>query len=248
VSVLREVSDDIAMLERLVEPAGKDVLDIGCGGGALVRALAGRGARVVGLEISDEQLALARERALAGGTGGAGAARYLVGRAQALPLGDASVDVAVFMRTLHHVPAPELVAALREARRVLRPGGVVYVAEPLAEGDYFALTRLIEDELEVRQAAQDALAEPGPAALERVTAVEYEVRVCLADLAALRARAVSVNPARAQRFDEREREIAEAFARLGEPGDEPGQRCFMQPMRADVLTTACAKANAADPP
>ena len=37
------------MLDRLVAPAGKDVLDIGCGGGALVRELAGRGARVVGL-------------------------------------------------------------------------------------------------------------------------------------------------------------------------------------------------------
>lgn len=45
----REVMTDLAMLERLIEPAGKDVLDIGCGGGALVRELEGRGARVVGV-------------------------------------------------------------------------------------------------------------------------------------------------------------------------------------------------------
>ena len=108
---------DTALLERLVAPAGKDVVDIGCGGGALVRALAAAGARPVGVEISDAQLATARER------DGASGARYLVGRAEALPLADASVDVAVFMRTLHHVPAAHLEAALSEARRVLRPGG-----------------------------------------------------------------------------------------------------------------------------
>ena len=45
------------MLDRLAEPAGKDVIDIGCGGGALVRELTARGARVVGVEISEGQLA-----------------------------------------------------------------------------------------------------------------------------------------------------------------------------------------------
>jgi SAM-dependent methyltransferase len=90
-AVRREQTTDVSMLERLVAPDGKDVLDIGCGGGALVRELACRGARAIGLEVSQQQLgpALARDPD--------GRARYLVGRAQALPLPDASVDVAVFM-------------------------------------------------------------------------------------------------------------------------------------------------------
>jgi SAM-dependent methyltransferase len=224
-----EVITDLSMLERLVDPAGKDVLDIGCGGGALVRDLAGRGAHMVGLEITEEQLADAVSRDP--GTG----ARYLVGRAQALPLQDASVDVAVFMRTLHHVPPPDLLRALGEARRVLRPGGVVYVVEPLVEGDYFGLTSLVEDEREVRKAAQDALAEAGLAGLDRVTTVDYDVRLCLADLAALRARIVSVDPLRAAIFDDRAAELAQAFERLGEPGERAGERCFLQPMRACLL-------------
>ena len=56
----RDVLTDMEVLDRLVNPAGKDVVDIGCGGGALVRALTARGALVTGVEISEEQLAPAR--------------------------------------------------------------------------------------------------------------------------------------------------------------------------------------------
>ena len=217
------------MLERLAAPAGKDVVDIGCGEGTLVRELSARGARVIGVEISDAQLAAARAR-----DGGSGA-RYEIGRGQELPLPDASVDLALFMRTLHHVPVADLRGALTEARRVLRGDGAVYVAEPLAEGDFFALTRLVEDELEVRRAAQAALADAAAASLERAVTVEYDVRLELADVDAYRARVVSVDPARAEVFDARRDEIAAAFARLGEDGGRAGERWFVQPMRADVL-------------
>ncbi|HYB28191.1 MAG TPA: class I SAM-dependent methyltransferase [Solirubrobacteraceae bacterium] len=225
----RDVLSDLDVLDRLVEPAGKDVVDIGCGGGALVRALAERGARMTGVEISEEQLAPA-----VSGDDGRGA-RYVIGTAQRLPLADAAVDAVVFMRTLHHVPPAELLDALREARRVVRSDGVVYVAEPLAQGDYFELTRLVEDEVSVRAAAQAALERAPDAGLERARTFDYDVRLCLADLAALRARIVSVDPARAPWFDARETELADAFSRLGETGGRPGERCFLQPMRADVL-------------
>ena len=235
-----ETTTDVSMLQRLVKPRGKDVLDIGCGGGALVRDLAVRGARAIGVEITAEQLAPAVAR------DGASGARYLVGRAQELPLVDASVDVAVFMRTLHHVPIADLTQALAEAGRVLRPSGQVYVAEPLAQGDYFALTSLVEDELEVREAAQAALGQAALAGLDRVTTVDYNVRLRIADLAAFRSRIVSVDQARAEVFDARQAELAEAFLRLGETGENPGERCFLQPMRVDVLGPLAASVGRAD--
>src|SRR5437660_5157365 len=86
------ITTDLAVLERLIEPAGKDVVDVGCGSGALVRELAARGARPIGVEISDAQLAVAR--AADDGNG----ARYLVGWGEALPLADASADAVVLMR------------------------------------------------------------------------------------------------------------------------------------------------------
>ena len=61
------------------------------------------------------------------------------------------------------------------------------------------------------------------------------MRFCLPDVAAFRARNVSANPYRGAVFDARVEHIARAFARLGEPGERPGERCFRQPMRADVL-------------
>lgn len=227
----RGPTTDLAMLEQLARPSGKDVVDIGCGGGDLVRALAQRGARPIGVEISPEQLAAAVAR-------DDGHADYRVGRAQDLPIEDGAADIVVFMRSLHHVPPADMTRALREARRVVRPGGIVYVAEPLPEGDYFALTSLVEEELEVRRCAQSALARGTAAGLDRVTTVEYDVRLRIAGMSALRARTVSVDPGRAGIFDARADEIAEAFASLGRPGEHSGERWFVQPMRADVLAPA----------
>lgn len=230
----REQTSDLTVLERLVPVSGRDMVDIGCGGGVLVRALAARGARMTGVEISESQLAAAVR------DDGASGARYVVGLAQRLPLEDASVDVVVFMRALHHVPPDDMLSALGEARRVLRPDGVVYIAEPLAEGDFFELTSLVEDEREVRAAAQRAIAGAAAAGLDRVESLEYDVRFCLADLDAFATRIISVDPSRGGVFEERKALLAEAFARLGEPGDRPGERCFLVPMRVDVLRPAGA--------
>lgn len=217
------------MLERLVDPRDQDVVDIGCGAATLARTLAAAGARVVALEVSEEQLA----PALAG-DGGSGV-RYVVGSAQALPLGDATIDLVLLIRTLHHVPVADMPQALREARRVVRPGGTVYVAEPLPEGDYFALTSMIEEELEVRRAAQAALARAGEVGLQRVTTAEYDVPIRLAGVDQFRARTVSVDPSRAEIFEARRAELAEAFERLGEPGERAGERCFRSPTRVELL-------------
>ena len=226
VTVTRETTTDLAVLDRLVRPSGKLIVDVGCGGGALVRRLAALGADVIGVEVSEQQLAAAAAEP---------GARYLVGRAQALPLDDASVDVVVFMRSLHHVPPSEMADALREAARVLRPGGVVYVAEPLPEGEFFELISMVEDEREVRLAAQRALGDAPRAGFWRVTTVEYDVKVEIAGVEALRARVVSVDPRRAAAFDARAHELARALG---------SGRCFLQPMRVDLLRLA-AQAGAA---
>lgn len=221
-------STDLAVLLELLDLDGGDVVDVGCGGGALVRALAERGARAIGVETSDGQLESARAQ------GGGPGVSYAVGRAEALPLAAGSVDAVVFMRSLHHVPVAGHGAALSEALRVLRPGGALYVAEPLPEGDYFALTSMIEDELAVRTAAQRTLAAAGVAGFRAAASRRYDVATVLSGPEAFRRRTVSVDPSRAAIFDQRAAEIARRFAELGEPAGDGGRR-LRQPMKADLL-------------
>ena len=218
---------DIDVLRRHVALAGQDVLDVGCGPGRLVRELTALGARVTGIEISEQQLAAARAA-----DDGAGA-RYLVGRAEAIPLTDASFDLVVFRASLHHVPIAQMLPALREARRVLRPGGHVYAAEPLASGDFYRLVSIVDNEDEVRDAAQRALAHADAAGLAHVATEQYELEALVGGVDALRRRMVAVDPARAERFDAHRDELERWFAQLGEQQD--GGRRFTEIMRAVVL-------------
>jgi SAM-dependent methyltransferase len=119
---LRPQDDDwLALLDRIVEVGdllGRRVLDVGCGTGGLARALAARGARVWGVDPSEEMLAVARKQA-------GGAVGLKRGRAEKLPFKDAWFERAVLRLVVHLVDRSQ---ALPELARVLAPGGRVVVA------------------------------------------------------------------------------------------------------------------------
>ncbi len=91
------------------------LLDAGCGAGLAARIAAERGAKVAGLDASEALIAIARERVPAGD--------FRVGEIEALPFPDARFDVVTGFNSFQFAADP--VAALREARRVVRPGGRV---------------------------------------------------------------------------------------------------------------------------
>lgn len=106
-------------LLRLAAPQpGQLVLDLGCGQGNLSLELLGAGTEVIGVDISPGMVDVARRRAeLYRPTE---RARFLVADAGNLPLADSSVDMVVGKWVLHHLDSA---TAVREIRRVLRPGG-----------------------------------------------------------------------------------------------------------------------------
>jgi ubiquinone/menaquinone biosynthesis C-methylase UbiE len=109
----------------LAAPApGETVADVGCGNGAYLAELARRGfaGRVLGLDMSPGMLAAARERLT---SVGGGAVALITADATALPLPDGAADLTLAMHMLYHVPDPS--QAVRELRRVTRPGGRVVI-------------------------------------------------------------------------------------------------------------------------
>ena len=107
---------------------GASVLDFGCGNGENTLLLARRGARVVGLDISDSLIGLARERLAVNGL--PGAAEFVVGSAHDLPFATGSFDVVFGMAILHHL---DLDLAAREVFRVLKDGGRAIFKEPVRD-------------------------------------------------------------------------------------------------------------------
>ncbi len=71
--------------------------------------------------------------------------------------GAGEFDLALMHKSLHHVPLTAMDQALAEVARVLRPGGYLYVSEPVYAGPLNEIVRLYNDEGVVRAAAQAAL-------------------------------------------------------------------------------------------
>jgi len=103
---------------------GERVLDAACGPGIVTGALAGSGARAVGVDLTAEMLAEARASQ---------EGMFVRGDAERLPFADGTFDAAVTRNALHHIADPG--AVLRDMARVLRPAGRLIVEDIRAPDD-----------------------------------------------------------------------------------------------------------------
>ncbi len=107
----------VAVHERAGVGPGSRLLDAGCGAGMAAAMAAGRGAVVSGIDAAAAMIAVARERVPSGD--------FRAGDLQALPFADSAFDIVTGFNAFQFAADP--VAALAEARRVVRPGGTVAV-------------------------------------------------------------------------------------------------------------------------
>jgi len=109
----------LAWIDGIAALAGKQVLDVGCGGGILAEAMARSGARVTGIDLATKPLRVAQLHALETGVSGLD---YREVSAEALAdEAPASFDVVTCMEMLEHVPDPASVVAA--CARLVKPGG-----------------------------------------------------------------------------------------------------------------------------
>jgi ubiquinone/menaquinone biosynthesis C-methylase UbiE len=225
--IARPAGDTVELIAGLFSPLlGRRMLDIGCGGGHLLRDLSERGARVAGIDTDEVAVEAARQAVPA--------AHIQKANARNLPFNDATMHVAVFLNSLHHLPLEDMTPALAEPARVVGKGGSIVVVEPLSEGTFFEALRLIEDETEVRQAAQQAIGRAlRTNMLSEARRLEYERIEAFTDAAAFVERAVATDPLRRQRAREALQKLLARFETLSERNDRG--YVLRQPLRLQHL-------------
>jgi len=116
------------VLEKLDNPAYHSILDIGCGTGAVLAAIANRNQKIntlAGIDISPEMVNIASKRLGV-------RADLRTGDAENLPWKDSSFDVVLCLDSFHHYPNPR--KALFEMNRVLKPNGRLILADAYIPG------------------------------------------------------------------------------------------------------------------
>jgi SAM-dependent methyltransferase len=162
------------ILERMPIDGSTRLLDVGCGAGRFCRIARDRGATVTGLDATSEFIEIAKERTPDG--------EFAVGEMEHLPWPEHSFDVVTGFHSFFL--AADMVAALREPRRVARPGGTVALTvwgRPErcdSTGLFAAMRQLVEGEA-------PAVQESAPKAPGRPALHEEEVMLGIAREAGL---------------------------------------------------------------
>lgn len=207
---------------------GAYVLELGCGKAEKTRALAetGRPAQIIALEVDTIQHARNLEiRDLP-------TVSFRHGGAEAIPVDDASVDIVLMFKSLHHVPVGDMDRALAEIARVLKPGGRAWISEPVFAGDLNEVFRLFHDEQRVREAAFAAVCkavDSGSLRLEKQ--MFFNTRSYFENFAQFDSRMIQVthtNHRLAPELHQRVKEKFESF--MG-----PDGATFLNPQRVDLL-------------
>lgn len=145
--------DEKEIYESLLPLDGARVLELGCGKAEKTRAMAqgGRVSAILALEV--DRIQHARNLQVADLPN----VTFAEGGAEAIPAADGAYDIVLMFKSLHHVPLDKMDQAMMEIRRVLKPGGLAYISEPVYAGDFNEILRLFHDEGRVREAAFSAV-------------------------------------------------------------------------------------------
>lgn len=154
------------VLAQFVNLDGLQVIDAGCGAMTFTKILADQGANVIAIDPDPIQAEKNRNADEVQGI------EFIEAGADQLPVEDGSVDGVFFSYSLHHIPAGLYPQVFAEVLRVLKPGGFLYVIEPV-DCPLNQVMRLFHDEDNARADAQVALRELAVPEFEFCEVVTY---------------------------------------------------------------------------
>lgn len=221
------VSEIRLMLDELPFDAAR-VLELGCGRAEKTRLLAetGRPREIVALEVDNIQHARNLEIT------DLPTVSFRHGGAEAIPADDNSVDIVLMFKSLHHVPMEHMDQALSEIARVLKPGGMAWISEPVYAGDLNEVFRLFHDEKTVREAAFAAICravEEGRLLLEKE--LFFNTRSFFENFAQFDQRMIQVTHSNHRLSPALYQQVREKF----ESYLTPEGATFLNPQRVDLL-------------
>lgn len=228
-----QISDELDLLQTLVKlDEHPRIIELGCGAAELSRKLLARRpeCEITALEVDERQnaknLLEPMERL-----------HFVPAGAQAIPRPAQAFDLALMLKSLHHVPLDLMAQALSEVHRVLRPGGLLYVSEPVFAGALNEIMRLFNDEEQVRAAALRAVqAAAQSGAWEQLSETVFEMPVHYRDFAEFERRMISVT----YLTHSVDATTLEAMRARFEPHMTIDGAHFVRPMRVNLLRKAAA--------
>jgi len=148
-----QTATELEIMQRVLPMQGKRVLELGCGRAWMTRRMSElfQPQEIIAAEVDRIQ----HQKNLQ--IDDLPNVRFVFGGAEEIDLPDAAVDIVVMLKSLHHVPLALMDRGLKEVSRVLKPGGLAYISEPVYQGDFNDILRLFHDEKTVREAAFSAL-------------------------------------------------------------------------------------------
>jgi SAM-dependent methyltransferase len=169
---------------------------------------------VIGIEIDEEKVAIAKQAAHAN-------VEIRLGRGEELPIDDASADLVCFMFSFHHIPLDLQHEALLEAHRILKPSGRIHVVEPRPYGSMTEVMIDLVDESHVLNHSQsrlDQLAEQE--SFSRVSQEDYAISLRTPDFETFLNGIIAVDPRRAEKLPSVRSNLEAAFHRVANKTDD----------------------------
>jgi len=145
---------------------------------------------------------------------------------------NSSIDIVLMFKSLHHVPTAYMDAALSEIARILKPGGLAWISEPVFAGELNEVFRLFHDEKIVREAAFAAICmavEDGRLSLEKQ--LFFNTRSFFENFDRFDRRMIQVTHTSHRLAPELYRRVQEKF----ESYLTPEGATFLNPQRVDLL-------------
>lgn len=223
---------DREVYEELLPLKDAEILELGCGKADISRAIATteRGATITALEVDTAQHTLNLASPQLPNL------QFALGGAEKIPAQDEHFDIVLMLKSLHHVPADLMDQALREVRRVLKPGGLAYIAEPVFSGAFNAILRVFHDEEQARLAAFAAISKAiAKGGMELVTEKFFFTETRIADFAAFEQRYINVTHMTHNLSKVQRAEVEKKFAQHMGSDSASGGALFKMPMRVDLL-------------